>query len=474
MNLPLPSAGMVDPWQEILTLLTQKITFKGQPIAGTAEQIQGFARWMMLQMPGVVPDGDPDTKATCFLNWLRSEPGKYEADAATRMAQTPATPPQAPAVPPANPISDQTVAQQAQPVVAPAAPPAAPGAAPAADEAGSLACPECGAKLKNLTGMKRHCTMTHKADWSAIAQKHGLDISTGLKLGTAASLVASAQALPATTPPPPPSAAPVPPMFGAQGQAAAPPSFVAPGVPGQNTIPFTVPAMPQPPAQVAASPQAPMTGPAAPAFTPPTFAQAPSAPVAPPQPPPQPPAGPMVAFNPAQAAPVSFPAQPPPQQPQPSMGALFVGPGVAPPQQPQQGYATPQIPLQPVAPGGAPTRESMAQMLGGPVDLIVVRLLDAAGVNLQGRTDVNQLALLAEQRAKQEQKVVDLAQSAYGAGKQAAQRHFADLLTQHPGCYLLQNGYEPILPAGYLEILAARVTKFHIVTDSGRQTTTIF
>jgi hypothetical protein len=436
MNLPLPTAGTVDPWQEILSLLAQKVTYKGQPIAGTPEQIQGFARWMMQNLPGVVPDGDPDTRAACFLNWLRSETSRYEADTATRMAQAQQTPP-------ANPISDQNVAQQAQPVAAPAPAPAAPGAT--ADEVGGLTCPECGAKLKNLTGMKRHCTMTHKSEWAAIAQKHGLDISTGLKLGQAAPV----QAAPAApvAPPPPPSAAPVPPMFGSQGQASAAPSFVAPGVPGQNTIPFTAPAMPQPPAQVAASPQAPLSGPATPMFTPPTFAQAPSAPVTPPQPPAQP-AGPMVAFNPAQAAPVSFPAQ-------------------LPPQQPQQGYA-------PVAPGGAPTRESMAQMLGGAVDLIVVRLLDAAAVNLQGRTDVNQLALLAEQRAKAEQKVVDLAQSAYGAGKQAAQRHFADLLTQHPGCYLLQNGYEPILPAGYLEILAARVTKFHIVTDSGRQTTTIF
>jgi hypothetical protein len=439
MNLPLPSTGTVDPWPEILSLLAQKVTYKGQPIVGAAEQIQGFARWMMQSLPGVVPDGDPDTRATCFLNWLRSEPGRYEADTATRMAQAqPAAPPQ-PTAPPANPISDQTVAQQAQPIAPPA--PAAPAAGEEAAAGPGLTCPECGATLKNLTGMKRHCTMTHKADWASIAQKHGLDINTGLKLGNAP--VQAAPAAP-VAPPPPPSAAPVPPMFGSQGQATAAPSFVTPGVPGQNTIPFTVPSMPQPPAQVTAAPQAPMSGPATPAFTPPTFAQAPQAPVAPPQPPPQPAPGPMVAFNPAQAAPVSFPP------------------------------AQPQVQMAPVAPGGAPTRESMAQMLGGAVDLIVVRLLDAAAVNLAGRTDVNQLALLAEARAKQEQKVVDLAQSAYGQGKQAAQRHFADLLTQNPGCYMLQNGYEPILPAGYLEILAARVTKFHIVTDSGRQTTTIF
>lgn len=443
MTLPLPSAGTVDPWPEILALLTQKVTYKGQPVAGPVEQVQGFARWMMQQMPGVVPDSDPDTRATCFLGWLRSEQTRYEADTVTRMAQQPAAPP-------ANPISDQTVTQQAQP----SAPAPVAASAPVASGEGSLTCPECGMKPKNLTGMKRHCTVTHSTEWAAIAQKHGLDISTGFKLGTTPAQTASA----APPPPPPPAAAPVAPMFGSQGQVTTAPSFIAPAAPVQNTISFI---MPQPPTQVAASPHAPITGPATPAFVPPTFAQAPSMPAAPPQPPPQPspaaaafvpptfapqpPAGPMVTFNPTQ------PTQ---------MSNLLGSTGVS------------QMPV--VTAGGAPTRESMAQMLGGAVDLIVVRLLDAATVNLQGRTDVNQLALLAEKQAKAEQKVMDLAQSAYGAGKQAAQRHFADLLTQHPGCYLLQNGYDPIIPDGYLAILAGRVTKFHIVTDSGRQTTTIF
>jgi hypothetical protein len=454
----LPSVGTTDPWPEILHHLSTKVTFKGQPVVGPAEQIQGFARWLMQQMPGVVPAGDPETRANCFLSWLRSE-STYEADEATRTAAAAAVK-QAPP----NPISDQTVPQLAQPVAPPAPAPVAP-AAPGEEAAAGpgLTCPECGATLKNLTGMKRHCTMTHKADWSAIAQKHGLDISTGAKLNGAPSVATQAAPAAPVAPPPPPSAAAVPPMFGAPGQAtSAPPSFAAPPPPpvGQTTISFQqpqVPAMPPmqapamfqaqsqtqpqqmpaPPAQVAAAPQAPMSGPAAPQFTPPSFTPPQQQFVQ------QPTAGPIVAFNPN--------AQP--SQPQ-----------FAP--APQQ--AAPQVFA------GAPTRESMAQMLGGAVDLVVVRLLDAATVKLDGRTDVNQLALLAEQRAKSEQKVVDLAQSAYGAGKQAAQRHFADLLTQHPNCYLLQNGYEPILPAGYLEILAARVTKFHIVTDSGRQTTTIF
>ena len=441
-----PSAGTTDPWAEILHHLSTKVTFKGQPVVGPPEQIQGFARWMMLQLPGVVPTGDPETRANCFLNWLRSET-KYEADEATRLPQVPATSTQAPP----NPISDQTVPQLAQPVAPPApvpvavAHPTVPGEEPAA--VAGLICPECGAPLKNLTGMKRHCTMTHKADWSAIAQKHGLDISTGYKLNGAPPAPAAPVA-----PPPPPSASAVPPMFGAPGQAsAAPPMFTAPAPPpvGQTSISFQPQTMPAPPAHVAAAPQAPMSGPAAPMFQPPSFT--PPQPVAPAAPMFQPPA-----FTPLASAPTNF------FEAQPAAAPLVAfNPNAT--QQPA-----------PAVFAGAPTRESMAQMLGGAVDLLVVKLLDAANVKMDGRVDVNQLAMLAEQRAKAEQRVVDLAQSSYGAGKQAAQRHFADLLTQTPNCYMLQNGYDAILPDGYLTILAGRVTKFHIVSDNGRQITTIF
>jgi hypothetical protein len=184
----------------------------------------------------------------------------------------------------------------------------------------------------------------------------------------------------------------------------------------------------------------------------------------------------MVAFNPAAPAPPpvinpglpgqqQVPFQAPPQMPPMQAPAMM---------QPQAAPVPPPVPgSSPVALAG-PSRDDLAKMLGGAVDLIIVRLLDASTVNLAGRVDVNQIAAVAEAKAKSEMKVVDLAQASYGAGKQAAQRHFAELLTAAPGCYLLLNGYEPIIPAGYLEILAARVTKFHIVTDAGRQTTTIF
>lgn len=438
MNQPLPS-GFTDPWPEILHLLPQKITYKGAPVNGDVNTLKGFAAWLIQSLPGVAGSGEADTKANSFLLWLRSE-SHYEADTATRMAQQAAAPPAAPPTPtmpapaptpmaPPNPISSQTVPQMAQMAAPTPQPVAAPAPAADAPETGpGMKCPECGTDVSGVRGFKRHVTMTHKVDWPAFCTKYGLDQKTALP-GTAP--VAAAPA-PASAPPPPPQAQPVPPMFQATGPAQ---PFVAPAPPPMPA------SMPTPPATVQGAPTVPTMGVAPPAQPIPSH-------------------GPMVAFNPA------APAPPP-----------VINPGL-PGQQ--------QVPFQqqaPVAPAPAPTptvnfagpsRDDLAKMLGGAVDLIIVRLLDASTVNLAGRVDVNQIAAVAEAKAKSEMKVVDLAQASYGAGKQAAQRHFAELLTAAPGCYLLLNGYEPIIPAGYLEILAARVTKFHIVTDAGRQTTTIF
>ena len=438
MNLP-TSTGYTDPWPEILHLVTQKVTYKGAPVAGPPETVKGFVNWMMQQMPAVVGSGDPETKANMFLSWLRSEQ-RYEADTATRMAAQAAV-----QTAPPNPISSQTVPQQAQVMAPPqpqavAAAPAAP-AAEAPEGGPGMKCPECGTDVSGVRGFKRHVTMTHKVDWPAFCTKYGLDQKTALP-GTAPAAVAAAP----VAPPPPPQAQPVPPMFQASGPAA---PFMAPAPPPMPA------SMPTPPATVQGAPTVPTMGVAPPA-----------------QPIPANP-GPMVAFNPAApaAAPVISPGLPGqqqvpfqyPQQPQ------AVIPQAAPAPTPAPAAAPPQA-----INFAGPSRDDLAKMLGGAVDLIVVRLLDAATINLQGRVDVNQMAAVAEAKAKAEMKVVDLAQASYGVGKQAAQRHFAELLTAAPGCYLLLNGYEPILPAGYLDILAARVTKFHIVTDSGRQTTTIF
>lgn len=441
MNQPiLPQTG-VDPWPEIIHLLPQKVTFQGQPVSGDATTLKGFGGWLMQQMPAVVGSGDADSRAGSFLLWLRSE-ATYEADPAARMAAAAQV-----QTAPANPISTQTVPQQAQlapapAAAAPAAAPATAGAAPAAAEEAEagpgMTCPECQQKVSGMRGFKRHVTMTHKTDWPAFCSKFGLDQKTGLAGGAAPAPVAPAVV------PPPPTAAPVPPMFQANGPAQ---PFAAPAPPPPPGTPVQPVSMPQPAPMVAAAPSMPMTGMAPPTQIP-THAP-----------------GPMVAFNPAAPAPAP----------------LIIQPGLPGQQQVpfQQPQAAPQIQAAPVQVGpsfGGPSRDDLAKMLGGAVDLVIVRLLDAAAVPqlLQGRVDVNQIAAVAESYARSEMKVADLAQASYGQGKQAAQRHFGELLTKAPGCYMLLNGYDPIIPDGYLQILAARVTKFHIVTDGGRQTTTIF
>jgi hypothetical protein len=452
MNLPLPQPSNTDPWPEILHLMQQRVTFKGQALTGATEvQLRGFVAWMIQSMPAVVGSGDPDSKANSFLLWLRSEQ-RYEADPETRMKQQAAM-----AQAPANPVSSQAVPQQAQ-VITPqpaAATPAAPGAPAPADAEGGpgMTCPECQTVVSGMRGYKRHVTMTHKTEWPAFCAKHGLDPKTALAGG--APPVQAQQ--PAAAPPPPPAAPSVPPMY----QASQPPQpFVAPAPPQ----------MPTPAAVVQSAPTTPMAGMAPPMQPVPTHALPPMA--AP---------GPMVAFNPA--APAPGPAISPglpgqqaiPFQPQPQ-GPVMQQPAPA-PQQPAPApvYQQPATPA-PTLSFAGPSRDDLARMLGGAVDLIIVRLLDAAQITqqLQGRVDVNQMAAMAEAKARAELKVSELASIQYGVGKQVAQRHFAELLTAAPGCYMLLNGYDPILPDGYLDILAARVTKFHMVTDGGRQVTTIF
>ena len=448
MNLP---TAYVDPWAQILHLLPQKVTYKGATVTGDVNQLKGFAAWLMQQLPGVVSDGDPEHRANVFLLWLHSET-RYEADQATRMAQQAQV-----QVAPVNPISHQTVPQQAQmaaPIPQPVA--ATPTAEAEADSGPGLVCPECQTKTSGLRGMKRHVTMTHKVDWPAFCTKFGLDQKTGVAGAppVAGMVVAAPAAVPA-----PPTAAPVPPMFQASGPAQpfvapAPPPMPAPFNPAaQAPAPFNPPPMAMPsPAAVVAAPAAPLSLSTTQAM----------------------PSGPMVAFDPNAVQP-GLPGQQqvPFAAPQP-VAQIPQQPVWQPPQQP---VAPPQFQQQAVAqvvPLGGPSREDMARMLGGAIDLIIVRLLDAATINLQGRADVNQLAATAELRARAELKVSELATIQYGVGKQTAQRHFGELLSQTPGCYMLLNGYNPILPDGYLDILAARVTKFHIVTDGGRQTTTIF
>ncbi len=166
--------------------------------------------------------------------------------------------------------------------------------------------------------------------------------------------------------------------------------------------------------------------------------------------------------------PVAPPVVYAPQQP----AALAPAPALVPAFNVPNQRNDPPITAQPVAPPSqAPLgldRASAARALGGEVTLVVVRLLEANTAPLTGRIDANQLAMLAQESAKKEQRIIDLAQAQYGAGKQAAQRHFASLLTQNPHCFLLMNGYDMILPPEFIDILVARTTLLLHVTDQGR------
>lgn len=438
---------------QIVPLVRQRVTYNGVGIAGSDETVAGFCVYLAQKLSFT---GDAIAQQTALLNWLKNLTAVYEADDAVRMKAA-ATVQQAPS----NAISSQTSPQVMQPPAA-----AAPPAETEEVNAPALACPDpsCKTTAKGLRGIKRHVTQTHQADWPAFCSRYGADPKTGLPGASAP----QQQTLAVATPPPP-AAPPVPPMFQASGP---PAPFVAPPPPplpivtggqtgGVSSVQPTTPAwgvpaqqqMPVPPAVVPAQP--------IPAF--------PTAPAP----------GPVVMFDPAQ---VTVPAQPPAWGMPAGIPATAPQPPPPPTTfQPMQ-QMLPQAPVsfpaavlvQPApAPGAPPSRAELAKMLGGEVDLIVVRLLDAGGINLTGRADVNQLAMLAEKQAKAEMKINDLAQGAYSAGKQAAQRHFGQLLNSTPGCYLFMNGYEPIIPDGYLPILVARVTKLHNITDGGNKTDTI-
>jgi hypothetical protein len=389
-------------------LIPQKIRKAGQPV-----DIQVAYGHLYHTLPEVAGYALPAERVQAIVAWLQALPSIYDLDPAYRA--------QASAQAPINPVSDRTTPQVAAPAPAPAPVPApAAGDDDGPAEAG-LIDPTDGSAVKSLRGLKRRVTMTHKTDWGAFCQQHGLDPATGRKSdGTLPpSGVPAATATP--TQPPPPTQ-PLPPLAGMQG---------AP-------VPVQPQAMPTPPAQVQGAPvlgvqqtlpgsnvpQQPIMGAPVPAFIPPNT----------PVPAPQPPA---VMYQPQ--------AQPQPQAPAPATA-----------------------PAQAPAPAQTPTRVEVARMLGGEVQMVVCRLLDAQTAPIQGCVDANQLAMLAEKQARAECKVTDLSDAAYAKGKQTAQRLFGEYLTKAPRIVLFQNGYEPILPSGYLEILASRVTAMLVCHKDGQ------
>lgn len=403
---------------KVLELIPTKLTWKGAACVGTPDYLKQVVTWLWGNIPAVTSIADNNQKMVALHNWIRNVPGVYELDDATRAAQV--------QMAPSNPVSDQVTPQQAAPVAPVAPTPVAGAPAGEEDKDDPVIDPVDGTKCKNLRGLKTRVTRTHKVEWSVFCQQHSLDPATGRKKD-------GSPVVPAPVAPPagaqPPASPPLPALVG-QGA-----PVNAPEVPintlyqpnGQPTPEYAAAqaaaaaanaqpqAMPVPPAQQPTTPVA---------FTP-TFQAPPAVPV---------PAAPVIT--------PTFQDQPPQMlQVVPANQSFSIAP--TPQQIPQAGTM-------------GLDRNAMAIALGGPVRLIVCRLLEVNSVNLAGTVDANQLALMAEKKARDELRIADLSAAQYGAGKQAAQRHFADLLTRNPNCYLLMNGYEFIIPDGYLEILIAR------------------
>ncbi len=354
----------------------------------------------------------PEQKLQHLLGWLATIT-TYELDDNLRAQQA--------TQPPANPISDATTPQQAAPAPAPEKPvkEKKAKAEKEADEPEAeykpLKCPQCGDKASSLRGLKRHVTMTHKATWADWCKLYLVNPETGeLTNGAAAAPAAQPQAGA------PPQSPAIPPLVGQ-----APSAVVAPQ------------AMPTP----TAAPLSPV------GFVPTAAPTAPPAPITP-------------MFQPEPTPPTALPVPPAPAMVQPPILATIPS---------QNGLPQPVAQVQP----GTMHRSELAQALGGAVEALYVKVLDAIHIDRSQYWDANQLSLLAEQSARNELRIIDLAAGAYGAGKQAAQRHFAQLLTQYPRVVVYWNGYEPVLGKDYIDILSARLTKVTTFGDKGNNPITV-
>jgi len=475
-----------------MELIPTRLVWKGAACVGTPDYLGQVMAWLWASLPVVASLSDNEQKMTALYNWMKNLPAVYELDDATRAAANQQAP--------ANPISDQTTAQIPKPaeVVVPIINPPAGEAAAGEDKDDPVYDPTDGYKCKNLRGLKTRATKTHKTEWPTFCVQHGLDPKTGHKMnGTP--VAGGPVSAPATVTPP--ASPPLPALVGQGAPVNAPTvvqhvstGIVHPVIPVTNNPPplYVAPGQPSPEyvqAQKAAAevmPIPPAQQPTTPVSFTPVFQPTPAA-----VPPAQlhyQAATPVVTVP----APVITPTFQTPAAQQlvpnhPPVGNMGIGLNVLSPVGMHVGSPVgrpPEIIVQQVAPGGwnPPTiqpqpatgvpagmdRAQMAQMLGGPVRLVVCRVLEINNVNVQGLADVNQLAELAKKMARDELRITDLAEAAYGKGSQTAQRHFADLLTKYQQCYLLMNGFEFMIADGFLEILIARTVHiFHVSQRDG-------
>lgn len=344
----------------------------------------------------LVDTGTPaDRVADTLYNRLAVE--TYECDPAYR-SQTTQQAPEAGQ----QAVSDSTEPPNPGQDPAPGQEPAPSQTPPAETKEGlsveALTCRDCGqvSTGKTLRGLKTHIKKTHGLDWGEYCMKHSLDKDTGLpKEGTQ---VATGSSLPDSEPP---------------------------AEPGATSMP--VPTNPeQAPAQ-----QQSIGFPSQP--TPPPTAQ--------------------VTQAPAVAAGVQTPAAP----------SYAQGPTAGVPTAPQANNApampNPAAPPQEVAPVIGMSRAERAEMLGGAVRVVCVKLEDLGKVDLTGYTDLIQMQKLAEKQACDQLGLDVLADGKYAKGSQTAVAVFARMLSQTPAVYLTRDGFDTLLGSEYLMAVLARATE---------------
>ena len=97
-------------------------------------------------------------------------------------------------------------------------------------------------------------------------------------------------------------------------------------------------------------------------------------------------------------------------------------------------------------------------MLGGRLQLAVLRMEDVARVDLSGFVDLIQLAKLAERHVC-DLHGVDVSGEIKYIGKQHVQRVFGDMLSQGQQFYIMRDGFDTLLDGELLQVVLARATQ---------------
>ena len=453
---PVPQG--VDFPSEIRRLLRGHTAWMGEVTQVDAQVEDAYA---FLRPQAALIDGIGEEKADFNLyNWLLGLAQRheiYEMNDQHRATLQQIAPP--------NPISDSPTSQQAvisetQTQVATGLGngedplPTDPEKLAAYDRIGKSQC-------KTKRGLKTRVTRTHKMQWEDYCQQFQLDPETGLPaeggVGDSPAATAAPQdSIPTSAPPAGPGA---PALNGASAPTAVPPPASPPAGPvAPPPVGPPAPSVPAPAPQAVAPPAAAVPPPVAPPAAP----AAPAAPTAPPSaiapPAPSPGVlGPMATTTPSTQTPATGYGPPP---------GVAARPPVQPPAPaaPEPAPAAVPTPASSVAPG----RAEMVEMLGGPVSLMLVKVKDIGNVNLEGWTDANQLARIAERETVKQFNVEDMADiKTFKKNNQVAERIFNGLLSTHPSVYVIVNGYDWILGSAYEPHLFARIMKILRIEAGG-------